>query len=128
LQALYQWQMTGDEAGDIIRQFLVAQDFKDVDKPLFRQLVRGVAGERDRLAAALQPFMDRPFAQCDVMEQVVLLIAAWQLSHDPGLPPQVVMDESIELAKRFGSGQSPVYVNGVLDKACAGWPPPGAGT
>ena len=122
LQALYQWQLTGQEASEILVQFREAQDFSGVDEDLFKELLVGVIGEHETLASNLAPFMDRPLTQCDVMERVVLLMGAWQLTHDPGLPVQVLLDESIELANRFGSDQSHAYVNGVLDQAAKGWP------
>lgn len=121
LQALYQWQIAGQEAGEIIRQFHETQDFGNVDAALFETLVRGVTQEHAKLRERLQEILDRPFHQCDVMERVVLLLGAWQLLHDPDLPVQVVIDESVELAKRFGSSQSPKYVNGVLDRAARTW-------
>ena len=122
VQALYQWQLTDQEAGEIIIQFLDAQDFSAVDEDLFRRLVRGVIEEHQALGEKLQPHLDRDFAQCDVMERIILLMGAWQLTHDPALPPTVLIDESIELAHTFGSPQSHAYVNGVLDKAARDWP------
>ena len=61
--------------------------------------------------------MDR----CDVMERVVLLLGAWQLLNQPELPTAVVLEESVDLAARFGSDQSPGFVNGVLDSAAREW-------
>jgi len=121
LQALYQWQMTGQEAGDIIQQFRETQDFGNVDAELFEALVRGVTQAHVELEERLRDVLDRPLHQCDVMERVVLLLGAWQLLHDSSLPMQVVIDESVELARRFGSEQSPKYVNGVLDRAARVW-------
>jgi N utilization substance protein B len=117
LQALYQWQISQQAVSDIIRQFHETQDFGHVDKELFEQLVREVSEGAGELESWLQPSMDRPFSQCDVMERVILLIGAWHLLKRPDVPYQVTINESIDLANRFGSGQSPSYVNGVLDRA-----------
>ncbi|MNC94649.1 hypothetical protein D3C83_115560 [compost metagenome] len=54
---------------------------------------------------------------CDVMERVILLMGAWQLLHDAELPHPVILEECVDLAQRFGSDQSPGFVNGVLDHA-----------
>lgn len=121
LQALYQWQMTGQEAGEIIAQFRATQDFANVDTELFEALVQGVITACPELGERLQAVLDRPLDQCDVMERVLLLLGAWQLLHDSELPMEVVIDESVDLAKRFGSEQSPKYVNGVLDRAARAW-------
>ena len=117
LQAVYQWQMTGQEATDILRQFRDAQDFSQVDVEFFEQLLRGVASGADELDAVLQPFLDRPIAEVDVMERVVLRLGTWELMHCPEVPYRVVLDEAVDLAHRFGSEQGHSYVNAVLDKA-----------
>ena len=67
LQALYQWQLTGQEASEILVQFREAQDFSGVDENLFKELVVGVVEEHEALASNLNPFMDRPLEKCDVM-------------------------------------------------------------
>jgi N utilization substance protein B len=121
LQALYQWQMTGLEANDIIDQFLEEQDFSGVDVELFSKLVREVIELHKSLDEALQPYLDRPASQLDIMETVVLRIAAYDLLNSPDIPVQVVLDEAIELARRFGAEQGHSFVNAVLDKAARDW-------
>jgi N utilization substance protein B len=117
LQAVYQWQMTGQEAHEILAQFRAAQDFSQVDETFFEQLLRGVASGSDALDAALQPYLDRPMAEVDVMERVVLRIGVWELLNCPEVPYRVVLDEAVDLAHRFGSEQGHTFVNAVLDKA-----------
>lgn len=117
LQAIYQWQMTGQETNNILVQFRQAQDFSGVDVEFFEQLLRGVASEAETLDRALQPYLDRPMAEVDVMERVVLRMGAWELLHCPEVPYKVVLDEAVDLAHRFGSEQGHSYVNAVLDKA-----------
>lgn len=121
LQALYQWQITRQDAIEILRQFRLAQDLSQVDEEFFEQLVRGVITDQAELDLSLQAFLDRPMVQVDLMEQVVLRLGAWQLLHCPEVPFRVVLDESIDLAHRFGSEQGHAYINGVLDKAAKSW-------
>jgi len=121
LQALYQWQITQQGADEIIRQFREAQNLSEVDEKYFEALVRGVTGEQSGIDHGLQPFLDRPMNQVDLMEQVVLRIGAWELMHSLDVPYRVVLDESIDLAHRFGSEMGHAYVNGVLDKAAKHW-------
>lgn len=123
LQAIYQWQMTGQDAGDILRQFHDAQDMSNVDAEHFETLLRGVSSRQPSIDEALQVFLDRPIAQIDVMELVVLRIGAYELLHCPELPVRVVLDECVDLANRFGSEQGHSYVNAVLDKASHQWRP-----
>ncbi len=117
LQAIYQWQITHQEADEILRQFREVQDLSQVDVEHFENLLRGVINDKERLIDALEPFLDRPMDQVDVMERVVLMIGAWELLDCPEMPYRVVLDESVDLARRFGSEQGHAYVNAVLDKA-----------
>ena len=117
LQAIYQWQITHQDASEILRQFREIQDLSQVDAGHFELLLRGVINENKRLIEALEPFLDRPMDQVDVMERVVLMIGAWELLECPEMPYRVVLDESVDLARRFGSEQGYSYVNAVLDKA-----------
>lgn len=117
LQAIYQWQITGQDASEILLQFRAAQDMKGVDVGHFETLVRGVCTGKDELDVALQDCLDRPLDQVDVMEKVVLRMGAYELLHCPEQPFRVVVDECVDLAHRFGSEQGHTYVNAVLDKA-----------
>jgi N utilization substance protein B len=121
LQAIYQWQMTGQDASEILRQFLEIQDMSGVDVEYFEKLLRGVSGHSATLDSELQPFLDRSVEQLDEMERVALRIGAFELLHCPELPFKVVLDECVDLAHRFGSEQGHTYVNAVLDKAVKQW-------
>jgi N utilization substance protein B len=123
LQAIYQWQITGQDANEILAQFNAVQDMSGVDTEHFEKLVRGVSAGKDGLDAEIQAFLDRPFNQVDLMEQVVLRIGAFELLNCPGQPFRVVVDECVDLAHRFGSEQGHAYVNAVLDKAARVWRP-----
>ncbi len=123
LQALYQWQMTGQDAGIILLQFRQAQDFKGVDIEYFEQLVRGVINQQVDLDEKLQPFLDRKLSVVDSIEKNVLRIGAWELLNAPQLQFRIVIDEAIDLAHRFGAEQGHAFVNGVLDKAARAWRP-----
>lgn len=50
-----------------------------------------------------------------VIDRIVLRLGAWELQHHPETPDAVVLDEAIELARAFGTDESPKFVNGVLD-------------
>ena len=117
LQAIYQWRMTGKEPVEIISEFREEQDFSNVDLGLFEALVRGVAEQSEDLGKGLEPFVDRPLSNLDIMERVILDIGFFELGHSPGTPAKVILDECIELAKRFGAEQGHNFINGVLDKA-----------
>jgi N utilization substance protein B len=121
LQALYQWQLTGQDAGVILLQFRNTQDFKGVDVDYFEQLVRGVINEQVELDKGLKPFLDRSLEVVDAIEKNVLRLGAWELLHAPQIQFRIILDEAIDLARRFGAEQGHAFVNGVLDKAAREW-------
>ncbi len=123
LQALYQWQLTRQDSDVILKQFRKAQDLSSVDEVFFESLLRGVIDDQQDLDTKLQNFLDRPLQHVDPIEQVVLRLGAWQLLNCPETPCRVVLDESIDLAHRFGAEQGHAFVNGVLDKAARDWRP-----
>jgi N utilization substance protein B len=127
LQAVYQWQMTGQDPRQILEQFHSAQDMSGVDEAHFETLLLGISSGSAGLDQELQPFLDRPMEQVDLMEQVVLRIGAFELLNCPESPFRVVVDECVDLAHRFGSEQGHAYVNAVLDKAAKEWRPLEAG-
>ncbi|MCP5158264.1 MAG: transcription antitermination factor NusB [Gammaproteobacteria bacterium] len=115
-QALYQWQLTGQEPAVIASQFLADQDLSKADPGYFRELVHEVPKRIAEIDAALEPFLDRPLAQVDPVEQAILRIGGYELLQRPDIAYRIVINESVELAKLFGAEQGHRFVNGVLDK------------
>jgi N utilization substance protein B len=117
LQALYQWHIRRQTASEIIIQFRQAQDLSQVDQAYFENMVRGVIDSHDEIDQTLQPFLDRPMKQVDIMELSIVRQGTWEFLHCPEVPYRVVLNECIDLAHRFGAEQGHAFVNGVLDKA-----------
>lgn len=116
VQALYQWQMTGQDIADIDRQFLSEQDINSFEVPFFRDLLRGVPTHLAELDEHLAPCLDRAIESVDPVERAILRLGAFELLHHPEIPYRVAINEAVELAKVFGAEQGHRYVNGVLDK------------
>jgi N utilization substance protein B len=124
LQAVYAWQMSGGLVEQVIAQFAHEQAHEIADLEYFDDLVRGVVKHRASLDEALVGYLDRPVEEVDPIERAVLRLSAYELIHRPDVPYRVVLNEAIEIAKRFGSEHGHTYVNGVLDKAAADWRTP----
>ena len=116
LQALYQWQMTGQNVGEVEGQFMEDEEMAQTDVGLFVALLRGVPGRLNELDTAIGPLLDRPIEQVDPVERAVLRIGTYELMEHLDIPYRVVINEAVELAKLFGAEQGHRYVNGVLDK------------
>jgi N utilization substance protein B len=121
LQAIYAWQLSNTAVEKVIDQFRHEQDMEIADLEYFEVLVRGVVGQHEALDAALAEFLDRPIALVDPIERAVLRIATFELRQRLDVPYRVVLNEAIEISKRFGSDHGHTYVNGVLDRAAAQW-------
>ena len=119
LQGLYAWLVGGADVTLIVANLREDEQFKRVDEAFFRTLLYGVLKEEDLLAARLAPLLDRPLAELSPIEHGILLIGAYELLHCPDVPLRVVINEGVELAKKFGGTDGHKYVNGVLDKAAA---------
>ncbi len=116
LQALYQWDLAGEEVQEIDAQFLAYQDMSRADVGYFQVLLRGVVASVAETDALLAPHLDRALTQLDPIERNVLRIAAFELRERLEVPFRVVINEAVELCKAFGAEQGHKYVNGVLDR------------
>ena len=116
VQALYQWQMAGQNLSEIERQFLEEERLKDAQKSYFVELFYGVPKNLDAIDQALSEFVDRPVDTIDPVERAILRIGVYELLHRLDMPYRVVLNEGINLAKYFGADGSHKYVNGILDK------------
>ncbi|MBL8510634.1 MAG: transcription antitermination factor NusB [Betaproteobacteria bacterium] len=119
LQALYQWQMTGQELADLHKQYAEVEGFDKANAPLFLTLLKGVVEASQDLADKLAPHLDRTWAEVSPIERSILWIGAFELVSQVETPYRVVLNEAIELAKSFGGTDGHRYVNGVLDKLAA---------
>lgn len=126
LQAIYQWHLTGQDVSSILIQFHEEQDFSNVDTPLFTLLVTKICADQAGIDEKIERFIDRPLSQLDVIEHTILSIGAFELLNSPEVPLEVVIDEAVNLAKRFGAEGGHSYINAVLDKAAKQWRDPSA--
>jgi N utilization substance protein B len=117
VQAVYQWQITQANAGQIIDQFTVDQDLSKTDVSYFKELLTGVINRVESLDDKLSPYLSRKIADVDMVDLAVLRIAMFELTYRTDVPHKVVLNEAIELAKDFATDESYKFVNGVLDKA-----------
>ena len=89
------------------------------DLAYFEDLVNGVGQHQKGIDAALSAHLDRDVDQVDPIERAVLRLAAYELMHRIDVPYRVVINEAIEITKRFGADHGHTYVNGVLDRVAA---------
>lgn len=96
---------------------LTSEDFEKCDKTFYREILEGVLAERDEIMEVLAKHLDRDPARLSVIERSCLMIGVWELKHCLENPYRVIINEAVELTKRFGADRGYKLVNGVLDKA-----------
>ncbi|EFH12714.1 transcription antitermination factor NusB [Pseudoroseomonas cervicalis] len=128
IQALFQSEQSGESAETVIDQFVRfrigpdAGGFEDgrvplADVPLFAGVVRGVARQSEALDGILQGHLagDWTVARLDPVLRALLRAAAHELSSGTEPPARVVINEYMDIAHGFFSGEEPRFANGVLD-------------
>jgi N utilization substance protein B len=116
LQGLYESQLSGNSAGAIRARLASDAGFARADAAYFDALWTGVNAEYEALIALFAASLDRRAARLSPIERAILVIGAWELKNRPEIPPRVVINEAIELAKAYGGTDGHKFVNGVLDK------------
>ncbi len=85
------------------------------DRAFIEQLVMGVDGQASHLDSLLQPIASKwPIDQIARMDRIILRQGTYELLHGKNVPPKVVINEAVELAKAFGGENSSKFINGVL--------------
>ncbi len=121
LQTLYEQdfrQEAGDTTFDVVEVLdrNVHRYRETIDDIAFIEtLVKGVGKKAQELDDVLQPLAPEwPISQIARMDRVVLRMGAYELLHAKDVPPKVVINEAVELAKAFGGDNSSKFINGVL--------------
>ena len=119
LQGLYEWLISGADAGVIEAHMREQEGFDKCDTVHFDALLHGCINEAPDLDGVLARHVDRKTTELSPIEHGVLMIGAYELKHCVDIPYKVAINEAVELAKSFGGTDGHKYVNGVLDKAAA---------
>ena len=116
LQILFQIDLTGGNAEEVLESFWGELDAGDDVREFTARLVRGTLDDREqidrRVAEAAKNWR---LERMPAVDRNVLRIAVYELVSADS-PPPVVIDEAIEVARRFGGDESAGFVNGVLDE------------
>ena len=125
VQSLYQKQITGHDVRELLRQFHDRPDYQRVDQAYFDEVLKAVCGAREEIEKCIDELADRPIAQLDPVERGILLLGFYELQSRVDVPYKVVINESVNLAKRFGAVDGHKYINALLDRAAVKLRPQG---
>lgn len=117
IKALYQWQLAGHDVAELEKQFRALPEFERCDGEYFTQLLAIVIEQAAALDEVIARHAVRSLTQLDAVGRAILLLAIAELKQRADVPTKVVINEAVELAKRYGATDSFKFVNAVLDKS-----------
>ncbi len=117
VQSLYQLQITGTSETELLSQFRDSPDYERVDQEYFDEALSAICRNTEKLEESIDQFADRPLSQLDPVERSILLLGIYELQEKPDVPFKVVINESVNIAKRFGAVDGHKYINALLDRA-----------
>jgi N utilization substance protein B len=116
LQLLYQAEYLGHRQGEVIRFY---RDFRERGQvPAYLvKLVEGVVAHQEELDNLIRQHSEHwRLERMAAVDRNLLRLALYELLHQPAIPAKVVINEAVELAKRYGSEESGSFINGILDR------------
>jgi N utilization substance protein B len=116
VQTLYQRQITGHDLVELLRQFHDRPDYERVDKRYYDEVLKAICASTEEIEQGIDTVADRPLSQLDPVERGILMLGYYELQSKPDVPYKVVINESVNLAKRFGAVDGHKYINALLDR------------
>jgi len=116
MQAIYQWQMTGDDTNGIEAQYIEQNESAAIDFAYFSELFFGFEDNVEEIDKMLLQYTGRAIVSVDPVERAILRLARYEFLKRVDVPYRVVLNEAITLIKKFCAAQSHTFVNAVLDK------------
>ena len=116
VKALYQWQLAGHTQAEIRAQFETVEGFDRCDSEYFDALLTTVIDNVTALDEIIAQQAARGLDNLDAVGRAILLLALAELKFRGDVPTKVVINEAVELAKRYGAAESYKFVNALLDR------------
>lgn len=123
LQMLYQWEVGKHPMAYVLQTFLSGRKLSSDVEAFARELFEGTVGEVSILDRTIAGHAQNwRMERMSAIDRNILRMALYESLHHPETPSAVVINEAIELARRFSSVESVDFVNGVLDGICKSLP------
>ena len=115
LQALYQWQLSGEDLDWIRDHYVQEQGVSSGDEAYFMELLYKIPSQVSLLDEQFKKYVSKFEDHVDPIEINILRIATYEFQHHLEIPFKVVINEAVKLAKTYGADDSHKFINGVLD-------------
>jgi transcription antitermination factor NusB len=117
LKLLYALDITHEQAADILKAPWIEAVMSDTVRDFTVALVTGVAAHRETIDALVQEWsLNWSLERIGVIERNILRFAIYELLYLDDIPPNVTINEAVEVAKRYGTDEAPSFINGILDR------------
>lgn len=117
LQMLFEWDMTRREPARVEKQFWKSARASESTRKFANELFEGVVAEAGSIDGVMEKHVENwRIDRLAAVDRSILRLAIHELRTGTA-PPKVVIDEALELAKKFSSAESPAFLNGILDTA-----------
>lgn len=117
IQALYTWEISRNSIADIKKQYLKKINIQTVDIEYFHDVITNIIDNHQTIDLKIKSCLNRQLQEIGYIEKAILRLSFYELYHRKDIPYKVSINESIELAKLFGSNNSYKFINGVLQSA-----------
>jgi transcription antitermination protein NusB len=116
MQALFDMDMSGDDSGARFARFCRNFAVDDDVFPFFEKLVKGVIEHRAEIDAHIKKYADNwKISRMSGVDRNIIRVAVYEIIHCPDIPAKVSINEAIDIGKKFGTGESGAFINGILD-------------
>lgn len=116
LQMLFEHDVAGTDPADMFQRSEDLRNASEALRDFTKRLVSGTLENRDALDALISRQADHwRLMRMPIVDRNILRMALFELLHEPDTPRPVVIDEALEIAKRFSTPRSSQFINGILD-------------
>jgi len=114
IQALYECEFHPENEEGVIR--VRSEKLEEEDREFYFGLSRGVQTKRSELDQLIRKYLKKGWSleRLSTVDRAILRLGAYELLHHSDIPPAVVLNEAVELAKAFSGEESSRFINGVL--------------
>lgn len=117
IQFLYLTEMNEGEIENQLKSFWESNACQDDVQSFTEEILKNIFDHKKEIDTLLEKYSDNwTLSRMTVIDRNLLRMAASELMYSKTVPPKVVIDEALEIAKKFGSEDSPNFINGVLDR------------
>jgi N utilization substance protein B len=117
LQALYQIDIVDGDVDEALASFMEGLKIGHEARSYSEAIVKGVISNTPMIDGLIEEYSENwTVARMLVVDRNILRIAAYEILYCPDVPYKVVIDEAVELAKKYGSEDSGAFINGILDR------------